>query len=917
MRQFVRRSFNLSLLAVSYCCVWGTIAKAQVTPDNTVNTNVNQNGNVSEITGGQTAGNNLFHSFQDFSVPTGNEASFNNADTIENIFSRVTGGNVSNIDGLISASGSASLFLINPAGIIFGENASLNIGGSFIGSSADSILFPDDISFSASDTQPEPILTINAPIGLGFRDNPGDIVNRSFADNFGLTVPTNKTIALIGGDVLFNSGSVLIPGGRIEIGSVAENSNISLFKVDKGWDVGYENVTDFENVDFVSAFAASFGDNTGDVEIVGRNIAFAESSQIAINTTAGQAGNLSVVASESLQISGNGGMVSAISGQASGENSQIIVESPQLSLTDGGTISVVNSDSNNQGSDISVTVSRIFLDGNTDSDTDTSVNTGIFAQTFETAQGDGGSINIDTEELTINNGAQINSETFGAGRAGDIKIDASELVELTGTNANGSVISGLIANTRALDPTTATTVTGNGGNIFINTQKTVVKDGAQIASASLSQGTGGNISINASESILLSGIAPTTKLNVGRTGITTSTSPVVDGKIVPVTGSAGSLNIITQDLNIEQGAVITASTFGIGNGGNAVIDVERLIISNGGRISASSLLLENHVNNELGQGGSLEITATDTVLVTGIGDINGEPAISSIATVAEGTGGAGNLTLVTNDLAIADRGEINASATGNGAAGNLGINAQAITLERGSIRATTLAGEGGNITLSIADNLTLGDESQISAAASGDANGGNININSGFILASPSQPDGNDIIAQAERGSGGNIEIFTESLLGIDRGEAIPGNENNDIDASSEFGLDGSVTINVLDLRSTGELRQLPENVNVADSVQTTAQACQADLSGEVNTLVLEGKGGTVKPDEPLISTAILLEDEAAQRSESSKIQSLQTSRGKIVPAQGATVTKDGQIILTSSRTSNSTRSYLGTLNCG
>ena len=917
MRQFVRRSFNLGLLAVSYCCVWGTIAKAQVTPDNTVNTNVNQNGNVSEITGGQTAGNNLFHSFQDFSVPTGNEASFNNADTIENIFSRVTGGNVSNIDGLISASGSASLFLINPAGIIFGENASLNIGGSFIGSSADSILFPDDISFSASDTQPEPILTINAPIGLGFRDNPGDIVNRSFADNFGLTVPTNKTIALIGGDVLFNSGSVLIPGGRIEIGSVAENSNISLFKVDKGWDVGYENVTDFENVDFVSAFAASFGDNTGDVEIVGRNIAFAESSQIAINTTAGQAGNLSVVASESLQISGNGGMVSAISGQASGENSQIIVESPQLSLTDGGTISVVNSDSNNQGSDISVTVSRIFLDGNTDSDTDTSVNTGIFAQTFETAQGDGGSINIDTEELTINNGAQINSETFGAGRAGDIKIDASELVELTGTNANGSVISGLIANTRALDPTTATTVTGNGGNIFINTQKTVVKDGAQIASASLSQGTGGNISINASESILLSGIAPTTKLNVGRTGITTSTSPVVDGKIVPVTGSAGSLNIITQDLNIEQGAVITASTFGIGNGGNAVIDVERLIISNGGRISASSLLLENHVNNELGQGGSLEITATDTVLVTGIGDINGEPAISSIATVAEGTGGAGNLTLVTNDLAIADRGEINASATGNGAAGNLGINAQAITLERGSIRATTLAGEGGNITLSIADNLTLGDESQISAAASGDANGGNININSGFILASPSQPDGNDIIAQAERGSGGNIEIFTESLLGIDRGEAIPGNENNDIDASSEFGLDGSVTINVLDLRSTGELRQLPENVNVADSVQTTAQACQADLSGEVNTLVLEGKGGTVKPDEPLISTAILLEDEAAQRSESSKIQSLQTSRGKIVPAQGATVTKDGQIILTSSRTSNSTRSYLGTLNCG
>ena len=168
MSKFMRRSFEICLIVVSYCCVFGNIAKAQVTPDNTVDTTVNENGNVSEITGGQTEGDNLFHSFEDFSVTTGNEAFFDNAETIENIFSRVTGGNVSNIDGLISANGSANLFLVNPAGIIFGENASLDLGGSFIGSSADSILFPNDISFSASDTQAEPILTVNAPIGLGF-----------------------------------------------------------------------------------------------------------------------------------------------------------------------------------------------------------------------------------------------------------------------------------------------------------------------------------------------------------------------------------------------------------------------------------------------------------------------------------------------------------------------------------------------------------------------------------------------------------------------------------------------------------------------------------------------------------------------------------------------------------------------------
>ena len=160
-------------------CLSASPLLAQVTSDGTVNTQVNQNGNVSEITGGETRGSNLFHSFQDFSVQTGNEAFFDNAASISNIFSRVTGGNISNIDGAIRANGSASLFLINPAGIIFGQNARLDIGGSFYGSTASSILFEDG-EFSAVDNLEQPVLTINAPIGLSFRDEPGDIVNRSF-----------------------------------------------------------------------------------------------------------------------------------------------------------------------------------------------------------------------------------------------------------------------------------------------------------------------------------------------------------------------------------------------------------------------------------------------------------------------------------------------------------------------------------------------------------------------------------------------------------------------------------------------------------------------------------------------------------------------------------------------------------------
>ncbi len=153
-----------------------TSARAQITPDGSLPTEVKQQGNVAEITGGERAGDNLFHSFQDFSVPTGNEAFFNNGIDIDNILSRVTGGNISSIDGLIRANGTANLFLINPAGIIFGENARLDVGGSFLGSTATGLLFDDGTEFSATDLA-KPVLTINAPIGLNLRDTTGNISN--------------------------------------------------------------------------------------------------------------------------------------------------------------------------------------------------------------------------------------------------------------------------------------------------------------------------------------------------------------------------------------------------------------------------------------------------------------------------------------------------------------------------------------------------------------------------------------------------------------------------------------------------------------------------------------------------------------------------------------------------------------------
>lgn len=220
MLAFIKRIFYPSLIATAQfkknwrfstiSLFWLTLISptlAQVIPDTTLpnNSAVSSSRNIFKIEGGTQAGSNLFHSFQEFSIPKNGEAFFNNATNIQNIFSRVTGGKISNIDGLIRSNGNANLFLINPNGIIFGPNARLNIGGSFIGSTASSIKFANDTDFSATEPFAKPLLTINVPIGLQFSSNPGSIINQSKAvalnNQVGLAVQPGQTLALVGGDI--------------------------------------------------------------------------------------------------------------------------------------------------------------------------------------------------------------------------------------------------------------------------------------------------------------------------------------------------------------------------------------------------------------------------------------------------------------------------------------------------------------------------------------------------------------------------------------------------------------------------------------------------------------------------------------------------------------------------------------------
>jgi filamentous hemagglutinin family protein len=894
------------------------------------------------ITGGAIRENNLFHSFSELNIREGEQLYFANPDGIANILTRVTGNNVSEIFGTLGVDGTANLFLLNPNGIVFGENAALDVNGSFLATTADSYIFNNSFAYSANHPNSPPLLTINIPVGLQFGSNPGTIsvlgtghnLNLGFDPstttvfrNFratGLKINSGNTLALVGGEIAVDGGNLTAEAGRIELGSVSEESNVSLILTDDGFTLDYQNTDNFQDINLTqSASIDVSGNGGGNLQLQGKNIDILDSSAIVNNNNGTKNGGYTnIIASDSLQIigtdeglfpsaifsqvdigtRGNGSRLtintqtleiannafisSTIAGSGNGGDIEIKTETAtftgasQLSFyTTGISSYVLFGDLNNPGNsgnidlqvgslqinngasitsatfgagdsgDLSIKADSIALTGtsplsliiflNEASSIPSSIFTTASLPSFLGTSGNAGDIDIETNSLSITNGGQIRAGTFGLGNSGNISIKA-ETIAITDTlfvegNSffSGPIASGIFASSGLGKLTRIfTQTTGNGGNIDIETESLKLANGGQIGTGTSSNGKSGNLSVKAQEISIVGQLFDNDELAL--TGFANTSGLFSSVVRSDARGAGGDILVETNNLNIQDGGAIAANVFGKGNGGNITINADNLNVSNSFLVSDVRSGLTTTVEaTGSGKAGRIDIIADNANIVDGgsisanaigrgdAGDINLQVVNltidgtspeaeleSQIAAFSQGNVRAGSIDLYTNSLDLSDRGLISVSNLGNGDSGNLNITTPELNLDNfATIEAEVNAGNQGNINLTT-DNLFLRNNSQITAKATGTATGGNITINNtdNIVLLENSQ-----ILANAVQGNGGNINITTQGYF------VSP---DSKISASSEFGLDGDVEINIAEDRTQKTLEEINYNfISIEESI--------------------------------------------------------------------------------------------------
>jgi filamentous hemagglutinin family protein len=513
---------SLALSTVSLTCLFTYPVSAQITPDNSlgsessiVNRDVTVKDAVSDlIKGGAIRENNLFHSFSEFNVSDGGRVYFANPDGIANILTRVTGNNLSKIFGTLGVDGAANLFLLNPNGIIFGENASLDVNSSFLATTADSFVFNNGFEYSATNPSAPPLLTVNIPVGLQFGNKAEAIEVRGTGHNIsfnpetslptwdtrekGLELDSGKTLALVGGEINFEGGNLTAPQGRIELAGITENSNVSLISADNGFSLDSQENTNFKDINLTQAASLdTSGNGSGNLQLQGNNISLLNGSTIITRTIGDENGReVKIHASDSINIVGTNAeffpssIVDEVATGATGNGGNLTINADNLKLKEGSQIVSETYGAGNNG-DLSVSANNIEVLG-----VSPYTPSNISNDTYGT--GKSGNLTIDTDNLKIKEGGQIGAVTRNGGDGGNVFIKATNM-EISGGifRSNGFFYpSGIFTSVLSLQPgSNDSNLTGNGGNLTINAQELIIGDRGIITSYTKG-GNAGNIDIN-------------------------------------------------------------------------------------------------------------------------------------------------------------------------------------------------------------------------------------------------------------------------------------------------------------------------------------------------------------------------------------------------------------------------------------
>ena len=802
--QFGLASF-LSCGTVSILTVKTLAQQSNIVPDNTLGSESSQvisnfqGQSIERITGGATRGINLFHSFKEFNISADRAAYFFNSNSaIENILARVTGGNPSEILGKLGTSGSSNvnLFLMNPNGIVFGKDASLDVQGSFVGTTANGLAFGNQGVFSATTPTAPGLLTIN-PSALFFNqiNQSAAIQNNSVAsagtspvvvgfDALGLRVPDGKSLLLVGGNVSMDGGQLNAFGGRVELSGLASTGNIFLLFDENNLRLGFpDNVTrgtvTLTNSSGVFVTGAGGGDitiNARNIEITGGSILSGGIGQ-GLGTSETVAGDITLNATGEIEVADFGSAIrNLVRKDSKGNGGNITIDAGSLKLRDRAELSASTYGKGDAGN-VKVTAT----------DAVSIANAGIYSTVEAEGVGKGGNIDITTGTLSLTEGAVptfLRTSTFGKGDAGNVKVTATGAVSLAGGTIESTVD----------DDKGVSQAEGKGGNIDITAGTLSLTRGiyyryifdfgsieeeseASLNASTSGKGDAGNVTVTAKDSVSLAG------LNFGEGAISSRVG--ADGE-----GKGGNIYITTKTLSLTDRVVLETSTSGKGDAGNVKVTATGAV-----SLADNAYIFSSVEAGGVGKGGNIDITTGTLSLTDG----------AHLEAQTSGQGDAGNVTVTATDaVSLADNSYIfsTVEAGGVGKGGNIDIKAATLSLIKGAQLLTSSreasdgdpagGGDAGSIYVKVTgavdiagtkDQFESGIRSGTSTGTVG--NGGNITIDAGSFKLR----DGALLNAPTENNNpGGNITVNANVFEILNGGQLIATTSSN--------GDAGKITVN-------------------------------------------------------------------------------------------------------------------------